>query len=97
MPRAFATSSRPPASGGSRIVPMLSGAAFLAGIVLVPGVGSAEGGYARSVPSAHRCAAPRPGCHARGPSMPPAVVRAYLPRNDAVPMYNEPPPRFPER
>lgn len=86
-----------PASGGSLIVPMLSGAALLAGIVLAPGAGSAEGGYDRSVPSAHRCAAPRPGCHARGPSMPPAVVRAYLPRNNAVPMYNEPPPRFPER
>ncbi|KAB1074713.1 hypothetical protein [Methylobacterium planeticum] len=28
---------------------------------------------------------------------PPRIVRGYLPRNDAVPMYNEPPPRFPTR
>ncbi|WP_132253499.1 hypothetical protein [Methylobacterium segetis] len=27
---------------------------------------------------------------------PPVIVRAYLPRNNAVPMYNEPPARFPE-
>ena len=35
---------------------------------------------------------PPPALHAPGP-----VVRAYLPRNDALPMYNEPPARFPMR
>lgn len=28
---------------------------------------------------------------------PPRIVRGYLPRNNAVPMYNEPPPRVPPR
>ena len=32
----------------------------------------------------------------RGLGPPPRIIRGYLPRNHAVPMYNEPPQRFPQ-
>lgn len=78
-------------------------AAVLAGAILTPAVSRAEGGYGRELPSrvapppygpVRRCPPPRPTCRASAPYGGPVIVRAYLPRNNALPMYNEPPQRF---
>ncbi len=39
----------------------------------------------------------RPAYPTAGPLPQPAIVSGYLPRNNNLPMYNEPPPRGPAR
>ncbi|MCJ2108688.1 hypothetical protein MKK70_25605 [Methylobacterium sp. E-041] len=84
-------------------LPLVTLAGLLATVSLA-GPAAAEGpGYAEAAPRAaprrlaHRPLPPagldrRYGAYA-GPRVYGPVVRAYLPRNDNVPMYNEPPPR----
>ncbi len=84
-------------------LPLAALAGLLATLSLA-GPAAAEGpGYAEAAPRvaprrlAHRPLPPagldrRYGPYA-GPRVYGPVVRAYLPRNDNVPMYNEPPPR----
>ena len=81
-------------------LPLAAFAGLLA--TLAAGPAAAEGpGYAEAPPrfAPHRLPSRPPpgfdrgyGAHA-GPRAYGPVVRAYLPRNDSVPMYNEPPLR----
>lgn len=74
----------------------LAAAAVLACTVLTPAASQAEGGYGPPPHAVRRCPPPLPACHAGAPGYGPSgIVRAYLPRNNALPLYNEPPPRFP--
>ena len=73
----------------SRLWPLTSRAALLAGLVLVHGPAFAERREAHH--PMRRIGRVRPL-----PAVPPPVlVRDYLPRNLNVPMYNEPPRRAP--
>ncbi|GAN48916.1 hypothetical protein ABID82_000967 [Methylobacterium sp. PvP062] len=73
----------------SRLWPLTSRAALLAGLVLVHGPAFAERREAHH--PMRRTVRVRPL-----PAVPPPVlVRDYLPRNLNVPMYNEPPRRAP--
>ncbi|ACB26307.1 hypothetical protein [Methylobacterium radiotolerans] len=73
----------------SRLWPLTSRAALLAGLVLVHGPAFAERREAHH--PMRRIVRVRPL-----PAVPPPVlVRDYLPRNLNVPMYNEPPRRAP--
>lgn len=81
-----------------------SGAVLLMAACLPAAAGGEPGGYRpaerHGAPRLHRRhARPHlpPEIAYRDPRLPPpTIVRAYMPRNHAVPLYNEPPTRFPQ-
>ncbi|WP_375462709.1 hypothetical protein [uncultured Methylobacterium sp.] len=92
----------------ARMPNLIAGLASAAAMLLIaPSASARAPGFGddaapRSAPSHHRIRRPSPdGADraARGyaPGLsgygPPSIVRAYLPRNTNVPMYNEPPTR----
>ncbi|GBU19914.1 MULTISPECIES: hypothetical protein [Methylobacterium] len=82
--------SRPLVRALGLALALMSAPAFAQGAEPLP-LGPAPAPRFAPPPAAHPCCRPRPVVQAPGGP----VVRAYLPRNLAVPMYNEPPPRFP--
>lgn len=86
-------------------------AAFVASALAIPAATAAQAGHApgahhharhaRALPPHVRYVDPRlrpgPAVRYAAPRRPDFLIPAYLPRHTDAPMYNEPPPRFPQR